>query len=327
MTKHIGCTVGRVSLPTSCLCWEPTAQLCLDVLSRLLVASAEADKHAAKLPEAPIIYEQLANKYTIGKHIGSGGFGVVHSCQKGETNEELAVKMVSRAETSTEDIEHEIAMFRRLHHPSIVKLHEVIYERDHVCMVLDLLRGGDLVDGMQLHWRTKGMIAMPVVRRMGKMMAQSIDWLHQHSIVHRDVKGENFLMDCTAIEDPKCRIFLSDFGTAVELRGVQRLSHQCGTRTHWAPELHSRNYGLAVDIWALGVIVFGLGTGRFPFKGEECRKRQVPIPPRSDRVFEEFVLAALQKTEAKRLTADRAVEHRFLSSQSGSWWGSIRCQA
>jgi len=292
------------------------------------VVSGQAGKQAAKLlEEAPIIYDKLSNKYTLGKHIASGGFGAVHICQNSETREELAVKIVSRKGTAIEDIEHEIAMFRRLDHPSTVNLHDVIFERDQVCMVMDLLRGGDMVDGMQLHWKTKGPIAIPVVRRMGKMMAQSIEWLHQNRIVHRDVKGENFIMDCTTIEHPKCRIFLSDFGTATEVHGGQRLSHQCGTRTHWAPEMHSRNYSLAVDIWALGVVVFGLATGRFPFKGEECKTRKVPVPPKSDRLFEEFVLAALKRTEATRMKADQAVEHRFLSGQTGSWWSSIRCQA
>merc|ERR1719330_1972629 len=124
---------------------------------------------------------------------------------------------------------------------------------------------------MQRHWESKGFIAIPVIQRISKMMLLALAWLHQSSVAHRDLKGDNFLMDTTEIEDPSCRIFLSDFGTAREILPGERLSEKCGTQVYWAPEFYDLNYSLAVDVWAVGVITFGLVTKRYPFRSEgEC---------------------------------------------------------
>merc|ERR1719203_115402 len=101
---------------------------------------------------------------------------------------------------------------------------------------MELYKGGDMFDGMERHWEAKGAIPTPVVQNIAKMMVQSVDWLHQNNVVHRDLKGDNFLMDRMDIESPKCRIYLSDFGTVTELQPQQWLTQKCGTEIYWAPE-------------------------------------------------------------------------------------------
>jgi len=146
-------------------------------------------------------------------------------------------------------------------------------------------------------------------------MFQGIDWLHENNVIHRDLKGDNYLQDRKDLENTKCRIYLSDFGTVVDLAPGERLKQKCGTKTYWGPEFYSLNYGLKVDIWALGVVIFGMVTGRFPFKGEEdVRKKQVKIPSRCGKEGESFLLGMLQRDESKRLSAKQALEHPFIAN-------------
>merc|ERR1719491_328476 len=118
-----------------------------------------------------------------------------------------------------------------------------------------------MIDGMQLHWETKGQMPISVIQRVSKMMFRGVDFLHQKNIVHRDLKGDNLLMNMTHIEDERCCVYLSDFGTASNLLPRERLHERCGTKIYWAPEFYRLDYGFPVDIWALGVIMFGMLKG------------------------------------------------------------------
>jgi len=259
--------------------------------------------------------EKLLDKYSLGKVLGQGAFGVVYSCKRKGTNDEYAVKMIDQVETPVGEIKLEVDMLKRLAHPCVVKLHDVYFEKVFVCMVLEIYRGGDMIEGMQLHWKTKGMIAIPVIQNLSKQMFQSVEWLHHNKVIHRDLKGDNYLQDRKALQDPKCRVFLSDFGTVKDIQPGERLKSKCGTKTYWSPEFYSLNYGLKADVWALGVVIYGMVTGRFPFKGEEdVRKKPVKIPSRCGKDGEEFLLGTLNRDEEIRLSAAQAIDHRFLAA-------------
>merc|ERR1711972_663205 len=129
------------------------------------------------------------------------------------------------------------------------------------------------------------------------------------------VKGDNFLIDRKDLTDPDCRTALTDFGTALMLKPNQRLRGKAGTERCWSPELYERNYGLKVDVWAMGVLVYGLIDGRFPFKDGEAVKTKEPewpvvLPPDC----KDFLRGMLEKCEAKRCTADEVMAHRWIRS-------------
>jgi len=256
---------------------------------------------------------KLLDKYTLGKVLGQGAFGIVYSCKKKGSKEEFAVKMIDKVETPLEEIKHEAKMLEELKHFSIVALHDVFYEKAFVCMVMTVYRGGDMIEGMQLHWKSKGMLDIVVVARVSKQMITSIEWLHRSNVVHRDVKGDNFLMDRKDIENAECRIFLSDFGTVRALEpATTRLKSKCGTKTYWAPEFFAMNYGLKVDVWALGVIMYGLVTGRFPFKGEDdVNNKKIQLPARATEDCNQLLKGLLNRNEEDRLNAKDALSHKF----------------
>jgi len=268
-------------------------------------SSASADAKPSK---------RLLEEYSVGATLGEGAFGVVYACTHRSTGEEVAVKMVDKVETPVEAIRREADMLKALSHPTIVKFHQVFFDRYFVCIVMDKYSGGDLVEGLHLHLKEKGKIDCHSIVHVCEQMGSAIQHLHNNSIVHRDVKGDNYLMDRKNITDLKCRIALSDFGTAVTLKPGERLNSEVGTRVFWPPEFFNQNYSFKVDVWAMGIIVYGLLDSRFPFKDEsDIRKKEPRFPKRIAPECEAFMKAMLTKDEDKRATADEIMAHPWIS--------------
>eukprot|EP00443_Scrippsiella_acuminata_P115224 CAMPEP_0115601330 /NCGR_PEP_ID=MMETSP0272-20121206/15345_1 /TAXON_ID=71861 /ORGANISM="Scrippsiella trochoidea, Strain CCMP3099" /LENGTH=207 /DNA_ID=CAMNT_0003036795 /DNA_START=131 /DNA_END=754 /DNA_ORIENTATION=+ len=185
--------------------------------------------------------------------------------------QEYAVKRIHKSHSPRDDadIGHEIGMLSRLEHPCIVKLHAVYVNARFVDMVFDHYRGGDLSDAVERHGQIKGNIPMATVQNLTWQMFGGIEWLHQNKIVHRDIKCDNFLLDRVDLEHPKCRVYLSDFGTAIEVKPGQRLDKFCGTPCYWAPEIYRRSYAFKVDVWAAGVTTYILMAQHLPFASKE----------------------------------------------------------
>merc|ERR1719362_860175 len=153
---------------------------------------------------------------------------------------------------------------------------------------------------------------MNVVGNASRQMMESISWLHSKGVVHRDIKGDNYLTDRQDLGDPECQIYLSDFGTATDVKESQRLHFKCGTATYWAPEFVKLDYSLKVDVWAFGVIMYGLITGRFPFKNEDdITHKKINIPSRANADCASLLLGLLERNESLRLTAAAALVHPF----------------
>jgi len=260
--------------------------------------------------------QQLLNEYVLGDVLGQGAFGVVYACaKKGTKDFKFAVKMVDKVETPVAEIKKEAEMMGELAHPNVVKFYAVYYEKCFVCIVMDKYGGGDLIEGMQAHWQSKGKIPPLNVVHVARQATLAIDHLHRKGYVHRDIKGDNYLTDRKDITDPNCRLLMSDFGTAMKLKKAsERVKGACGTKIYWPPEFYTNNYGQKVDIWALGVIMYGLVDGRFPFKNEQdSRNKPVRLPSSCPPKCKDFVEKLLDKSEDKRLSAADAIRHAWVS--------------
>jgi len=265
--------------------------------------------------EAPKKSAKLLDKYVLGKLLGQGAFGVVYKCRRKGTTDDFAVKMIDQVETPLAEIEKEVQMLQVLTHPTCIALHEVFYEKVFVCMVLELYKGGDMIQGMMAHWKKKGMIPMTAVRHLTKQMWESIAFLHSRKFVHRDVKGDNFMMDRPEVEHEDNRIYLSDFGTVVELKAGERKTQKCGTKNYWSPEFFKQNYSHKVDCWAVGVIMFGFFSGKFPFKNEqEVNNKKLQMHTRVGPEGEKLLMWTFHRDEAKRCEAAEAAQHDFVKN-------------
>lgn len=124
--------------------------------------------------------------------------------------------------------------------------------------------GGNL--SLQSYLKSKSSKKLPEseVKLIFKQLADGVSYLHKNNIAHRDLKLENILID----SDKNIKII--DFGFSLITPRNKPLNVCCGTPSYMAPELTARKnyYGHLVDIWALGILLYVLLCGQFPFKGK-----------------------------------------------------------
>nr|XP_020512543.1 serine/threonine-protein kinase DCLK2-like [Labrus bergylta] len=220
---------------------------------------AEVEVNGNRSVSSSIINE----KYEVGKVIGDGNFAVVKECVERSTGQEYALKIIDKARCCGKEhlIENEVAVLRRVRHPSIIELIEVDETPSQLFLVMELVKGGDLFDAITSSTKYSERDASAMVFNL----AGAIKYLHRMNIVHRDIKPENLLV-CEYPDGTKS-LKLGDFGLATVVEGP--LYTVCGTPTYVAPEIIAETgYGLKVDIWAAGVITYILLCGFPPFRSE-----------------------------------------------------------
>eukprot|EP00913_Durusdinium_trenchii_P031079 g29103.t1 len=104
--------------------------------------------------------------------------------------------------------------------------------------------------------------------------------------------------------EKNCKIVLTDFGTACNASPSDRMSSGVGTKIFWSPEFFDRNYGQKVDVWAMGVIMYGLVSGRFPFRDEKDVRGK-----------EEYIRKMLDKEEKTRMSSSEVMAHPWIAGK------------
>merc|ERR1719453_364537 len=152
-------------------------------------------------------------------------------------------------------------------------------------------------------------------------MLLSLNYIHSHGIVHRDLKLENFLYE----KKGGNHIKLIDFGFSKIWDSSLQMNVSCGTLSYVAPEVLDKNYTAQCDLWSLGVIVFILLAGYMPFSGAEAvQTRNISEgkykmkPERWKNVSEDatkFVKALLEVDPKKRLTCQQALDNKWIAER------------
>jgi len=205
--------------------------------------------------------------YEIGDELGEGGYAFVYRCYHKRTNKVYAVKEVilSKMENGGEStLKDEIAALKLLRGgPHIVRLYDVFYEADHCFMVMEEMRGGDLLSRIV----DKEVYTEREARGVCKILFEAVLYCHQKKVAHRDIKPENLLL---LDETDDTSIKLADFGFAKKVVGDLSLSTLCGTAQYVAPEIldfQVEGYDERCDMWSVGVVVYILLGGYAPFEG------------------------------------------------------------
>jgi len=234
-----------------------------------------------------------------GSLLGKGGYGQVFQCEKKDTREVFAVKMI-QLQGDSEDrgkIEEEIEVFKLLDNPYIVKLHNIYEEDGNLLLVMDFCEGGSLMSYLCSYWINmrnrpgcdvlKQMIVRPglatdLVQRFTTQMLAGIAYLHHHKIAHRDIKCENYMLKGLDRKNNPAKLQLIDFGLATSFSGKKKLFGCCGTYAYMAPEvLSSQPYDSTCDIWSIGVTTYVICCGSLPWTGSN--KEEIMDDIRTDR--------------------------------------------
>ncbi|CAD6267107.1 unnamed protein product [Miscanthus lutarioriparius] len=164
----------------------------------------------------------------------------------------------------------EVTAMRRLHHPNVLRLHEVLATRARIYLVMELAPGGDLLSRLAALPRRR--LPEHTARRIFVQLVAVLSYYHARGVAHRDIKPQNILLDGDG------NLKVSDFGLSALPEDV-RLHTACGTPAYAAPEVLRRKAydGAKADAWSCGVILFVLLAGHLPFDDDSniadmCRK-------------------------------------------------------
>ncbi|XP_056138865.1 rhodopsin kinase grk7-b [Lampris incognitus] len=206
--------------------------------------------------------------------LGKGGFGAVCAVQVKHTGQMYACKKLDKKNLKKAGGEKmalvEKRILEKVNSRFIVNLAYAYENNTHLCLVMNLMNGGDLK--FHIYELGKRGIRMDRVIYYTAQIATGILHLHSMDIVYRDMKPENVLLNSQG----QCR--LSDFGLAVELPGDKTTCQKAGTNGYMAPELlRQDNYRMSVDWWALGCSIYEMVAARLPFRDykEKVHKHEV----------------------------------------------------
>lgn len=209
--------------------------------------------------------KNIIGHYELKQTLGEGNFSTVKLAQHRITQHLVAIKVVKTSVLSEENlmkINREIEVLKKLgKHNHIVRLYQVIKTKRYFMLVTEYCPNGELYDYLV----ARGRLSETHSCELFLQILSAVEYLHNHNIVHRDLKAENLLLS----NDYKT-IKIADFGFANYYTKDKLLSTWCGSPPYAAPELFKGlNYvGPPVDIWSLGVILYVLVCGSLPFDGQ-----------------------------------------------------------
>ncbi|XP_069343760.1 mitogen-activated protein kinase kinase kinase 4 isoform X2 [Eulemur rufifrons] len=260
-------------------------------------------------------------KWQRGNKIGEGQYGKVYTCISVDTGELMAMKEIRFQPNDHKTIKEtadELKIFEGIKHPNLVRYFGVELHREEMYIFMEYCDEGTLEEvsrlGLQEH----------VIRLYSKQITIAINVLHEHGIVHRDIKGANIFLTSSGL------IKLGDFGCSVKLKNNAQtmpgeVNSTLGTAAYMAPEVITRakgeGHGRAADIWSLGCVVIEMVTGKRPWHEYEHNFQimykvgmghKPPIPERLSPEGKDFLSHCLESDPKMRWTASQLLDHSFV---------------
>jgi calcium-dependent protein kinase len=229
----------------------------------------------------------------------------------------FAVKTFHTKGMNSEKLSHlqaEIEIFLCMDHPQVARLVDVYEGKESINLVMECMAGGELFDRVTKCKRFTEKNAAEAT----KQILLAVSYLHNHGVVHRDLKLENFLYD----NQGSTHLKLIDFGFSKFYDTKSRMRTSCGTLAYVAPEVLHKSYTSQCDLWSIGVIVFILLSGHMPFYGKEKAQLR-DITEGNYKMKQEhwrgvssvaktFVCDLLHMNPERRLTAKTALQHEWI---------------
>ncbi|XP_066465633.1 calcium/calmodulin-dependent protein kinase kinase 2 isoform X2 [Tiliqua scincoides] len=285
------------------------------------------------------------NQYTLKDEIGKGSYGVVKLAYNEDDNTYYAMKVLSKKKLMRqagfprrppprgakpplegfcqpkgpiEQVYQEIAILKKLDHPNVVKLVEVLDDpsEDHLYMVFELVKKGPVMEVPNLKPLTEDQ-----ARFYFQDLMKGIEYLHYQKIIHRDIKPSNLLVG----EDGHIKI--ADFGVSNEFKGTDALlTNTVGTPAFMAPETLSETRkifsGKALDVWAMGITLYCFVFGQCPFMDErilslhskiKSQMLEFPDQPDISDELKDLITRMLDKTPESRITIPEIKVHPWVT--------------
>ncbi|GAB2285098.1 Glutamate receptor ionotropic, kainate 1 [Dionaea muscipula] len=272
---------------------------------------------------------KMINEYIREFKIGAGSYAKVvlyrssidgkHYAIKAFHKSHLLRQRVAPSETAMTDVLREVLIMKMLSHPNIVNLIEVIDDpnTDHFYMVLEYVEGKWDHEGSG----PPGGLGEEIARKYLRDIVSGLMYLHSHNIVHMDIKPQNLLVS------HKGTVKIADFSVSQVFEDENdELRRSPGTPVITAPEccLGLTYHGKAADTWAVGVTLYCMMMGKFPFIGETLQETYDKIvndplylPDNLDSQIKNLIEGLLCRDPKQRLTLKAVAEHPWVVSEEG----------
>lgn len=265
--------------------------------------------------------ETIGGRYRLQRYLGQGSMSMVYLATDEHMHRNVAVKLVSSYGEYGKRFQREVKSLSLLRHSHILPILDHGEYDSWYYLVMPYIEYGTLHDRL-----TKGLLAPEEVGDILVQLADALQHMHNHGIIHRDIKPSNILLHEGRY------VYLADFGLArliVEDERITQIGLLMGTPEYIAPELMDGLLSASSDIYALGVLLYQMLTGRLPFRGstiyEICWKhvQEQPVPlsllnPAIPHPIEQVILCALEKDPRHRFASARAISQAYLRALAAS---------
>lgn len=221
--------------------------------------------------EAHGLPKNICARFHIGEKLGAGACGIVRLVYDRYTCQPYAMKQIQKNDLNTNKnndphkIMNEVLIMKSVYHPCVIKMHDIIENPDSIFIILELMRGGDLLSRII----DKKKLSEPISKLYFIQMCHAVKYLHDKNITHRDLKPDNILLETM---DDETLVKISDFGLSKLVQNESVMRTLCGTPLYVAPEVlltgGRGTYTKKVDIWSLGVVLFTCLSGTLPFSDQ-----------------------------------------------------------
>ncbi|RPI34708.1 MAG: FHA domain-containing protein [Chloroflexota bacterium] len=261
---------------------------------------------------------QSLGRYRLESLLGKGGMGAVYKALDTTLQREVAIKVMNPSLAHQPNFQErflqEARTAARLNHPNIVQVHDFAKEGEILYIVMEFIPGKTLEKMFaELRAGSRWLLLDEAVQII-RQMALALDYAHRQGVYHRDIKPGNVIIEPVPGEGLPYRPIITDLGLAKLTEGgiVTQVGVSLGTPAYMAPEQAlGKGSDARSDIYALGILLFEMVTGRLPFPAKTLTEailfhvKQPPPSPRSicadiPEALELTILKAIEKDPANR---------------------------
>ena len=206
--------------------------------------------------------------YNFIKELGKGSYGHVIRVQNRATGLIYACKKMNKRKIKDKNrFKTEIDLLRATDHPNIIKLYEIYEDSIYIYLIMEECTGGEFFDRLAKKAKTQNMYTEKDAAKIFKQILEAVNYLHAHGVCHRDLKPENILFT-TIAENSSLKLI--DFGLSKVFDGDNNIMKGVvGTTFYMAPEVITGKYNEKCDVWACGVILYIMLSGKPPFYSQD----------------------------------------------------------
>ena len=273
------------------------------------------------------------------KLLGQGTMGEVYLCTLPNSTENYALKKLDRKKADRPQVKKyfqtEVSIMKELKHNNIIRLINLQETTNHYYIIMEYCNGGSLLNCLRKYLSTyKKPFSEGYVQYLMRQIVNGLVYIHDHDIIHRDIKSDNILVKFASENDKNklnmmnAQLKIGDFG--ISIRGATAFT-AIGTPAYMDPFIlkkvnerndlaNSQGYTKSADIWSLGAVCYEMLIGKRVFNGRSmedlCHNVEsgnYTLPTNLSKEVVSFINGMLQYDPDKRLTAKELSRHHFLT--------------